>query len=343
MLPIDAAAVSDAVIGKGYTSGQPAGEVQHPTSREADPKEDPMVEQALSMLDLEYQRCIAAEAARREHAPALGTEDIAEATEAAEAAGYGAIGSIPCAFSDDDDDDNDEDGGFAYAALENDSDVEDMDASSSSAGMVRTSDGVPAGRLASSSSAVAGSDGDEHRPEDIPEAVVSAAEGHAAALLQERRSNGGGGGGGGGGDGSSGGGSGGDSAASTAADLSSSFAGEWTADFPSLSSSNGKDIQIMGTAAGDEEAAVEVSDSARPSPQPLAPDQVATIKQVMAGLSLAPPPPAWASTVPESVWMHEILRRDGGATQGVRGRGGSMRSERGGRGGAGGDSISDSS
>ena len=215
MLPTMYITVSDAVIGKGYTSGQPAGEVQHPTSREADPKEDPMVEQALSMLDLEYQRCIAAEAARREHAPALGTEDIAEATEAAEAAGYGAIGSIPCAFSDDDDDDNDEDGGFAYAALENDSDVEDMDASSSSAGMVRTSDGVPAGRLASSSSAVAGSDGDEHRPEDIPEAVVSAAEGHAAALLQERRSDGGGGGGGGGGDGGSGGGSGGDSAASS--------------------------------------------------------------------------------------------------------------------------------
>ena len=113
MLPIDAAAVSDAVIGKGYTSGQPAGEVQHPTSREADPKEDPMVEQALSMLDLEYQRCIAAEAAGVNMHPALGTEDIAEATEAAEAAGYGAIGSIPCAFSDDDDDDNDEDGGFA--------------------------------------------------------------------------------------------------------------------------------------------------------------------------------------------------------------------------------------
>ena len=29
----------------------------------------------------------------------------------------------------------------------------------------------------------------------------------------------------------------------------------------------------------------------------------------MAGLSLAPPPPKWAATVPESVWMNQLLRR----------------------------------
>ena len=39
------------------------------------------------------------------------------------------------------------------------------------------------------------------------------------------------------------------------------------------------------------------------------PDRVEEIKSVMAGLSLAPKPPRWATTVPESVWKDTVLRR----------------------------------
>lgn len=71
---------------------------------------------------------------------------------------------------------------------------------------------------------------------------------------------------------------------------------EWTAEFPAMD--------------GSESAASSSAPPPLPAPsQPLGPAHVDTIKQVMAGLSLAPPPPKWASTVPESVWMDAILRR----------------------------------
>ena len=82
-------------------------------------------------------------------------------------------------------------------------------------------------------------------------------------------------------------------------------------------------------------------------PEPLPPDRVCEIKQVMAGLNLAPPPPTWAAAVPESVWIGQLLRRapDDPATrerrrkaaaarQQATANGGSARGEAGGNGGA---------
>ena len=43
--------------------------------------------------------------------------------------------------------------------------------------------------------------------------------------------------------------------------------------------------------------------------QPLPLERVAAIREVMAGLTLAPPPPSWAGTVPETVWMQTLLTR----------------------------------
>ena len=57
-----------------------------------------------------------------------------------------------------------------------------------------------------------------------------------------------------------------------------------------------------------------------PKPQPLAPEKVDQIRSLMAGLDLAPPPPQWASTVPESVWMHQLLRRGDEPPSSSRGR-----------------------
>ena len=46
-----------------------------------------------------------------------------------------------------------------------------------------------------------------------------------------------------------------------------------------------------------------------PPSEPMAPDNIETIRQVMASLPLSPPPPEWAATVPENVWIQQLLRR----------------------------------
>lgn len=40
---------------------------------------------------------------------------------------------------------------------------------------------------------------------------------------------------------------------------------------------------------------------------PLPPGRADAIRHVMAGLTLAPPPPGWAKAVPEAVWKHRLL------------------------------------
>ena len=78
----------------------------------------------MSLLEREYQRCIAAT-----RAPAAELEPIddgpsnAEASEAAEAAGYSALGEC----SDDEEGGDDEDGCAGYAALGEDDDSDDGD------------------------------------------------------------------------------------------------------------------------------------------------------------------------------------------------------------------------
>lgn len=232
---------------------------------------DALAEQALVVLEREYQRCLAASAAR---APALEAEELAEATEAAEAAGYGAIG-IGGGFTSSDDEEGEEGEGDSphdgYAAFQNDSDDEGMQA-----------------------------------PSDDPEAVAAPATDAPPAAKDDRI---------------------GSSCAPpvrgspppTAAVGTDACSSGWTATFPEFIDGDAGD-------AGDgaDACAVELTPAPPPPPLPavpLPPDRVATIKQVMAGLSLAPPPPAWASTVPESVWMHEIL----GGGRGGGGRGGGRR------------------
>jgi hypothetical protein len=277
--------------------------------------DDALVEQALSMLDREYQRCLAASADR---APALEAEELAEATEAAEAAGYGSIGSC-VAYSDEDSEEGEEGAPHGYAAFQNDSDDDDGGDGMQAASSAPDEEDGPAAAAAAIATAAAAA----------PSAAAAAATAAADRVTSEQH------------------GScaplpilGTSPPLTVAADDASSSG--WTATFPEISIDAGA-VDGAHTAG-----AVEVSDGASaPAPPlsppplpvaaPLPPERVATIKQVMAGLSLAPPPPAWASTVPESVWMHEILRRDaptsgggGGGRGRGRGRGGGGGSGRGG-------------
>ena len=280
--------------------------------------DDALVEQALSMLDREYQRCLAASADR---APALEAEELAEATEAAEAAGYGSIGGC-VAYSDEDSEEGEEGAPHGYAAFQNDSDDDDGGDGMQAASSAPDEEDGPAAAAAIATAAAAAPSAAAAAATAAAERVTSEQHGSCAPLPILGASP----------------------PLTVVADDASSSG--WTATFPEISID-------AGAADGAHTAgAVEVSDGASaPAPPlsppplpvaaPLPPERVATIKQVMAGLSLAPPPPAWASTVPESVWMHEILRRDaptsggGGGGRG-RGRGGQQtrrRRRRRGRGG----------
>ena len=56
------------------------------------------------------------------------------------------------------------------------------------------------------------------------------------------------------------------------------------------------------------------ADASPPGPstaEALPEERVAQIKQVMAGLTLAPPPPEWVSVVPEDVWLGKLIGRAG--------------------------------
>ena len=79
------------------------------------------------------------------------------------------------------------------------------------------------------------------------------------------------------------------------------------------SSSLGAEAVSDGWTAHFEEADEDSSEPPPPPPpqppQPLPAERVDTIRQAMAGFNLAVPPPNWATTVPESVWMQQLLRR----------------------------------
>jgi hypothetical protein len=243
----------------------------------------------LSLLEADYHRTIAASrppangTGAPEHS-SLPAEELAEAAEDAEAAGYAALGAV--AFSDDDADDDDDDSDV------NDSGYEMLD------GLQRL-DGAP----------------DDEELLTMPSSALDPTESACGAGLpacsrSSGSDNGGDSGdrGGGGSDKSDGRGGGGGGRSADTADSSmalkapspSAAAGkEWVAEFPS------DDAPPPAGALPNSEPPA----AAPRRREPLPPDRVDTIKEVMAGLSLAPPQPQWASTVPESVWMQQLLRR----------------------------------
>ena len=66
----------------------------------------------------------------------------------------------------------------------------------------------------------------------------------------------------------------------------------WTAEFPEAEEMSMKETDVIRHA------------------EPLPPGRADAIREAMAGMSLALPQPSWAGTVPESVWVHQLLNRD---------------------------------
>ena len=78
----------------------------------------------------------------------------------------------------------------------------------------------------------------------------------------------------------------------------------WVADFDDASFEEERS-SMDGFAAG------ATGPPASSATEVLPAERVAQIKEVMAGLSLAPPPPEWASAVSEDVWLGKLLGRVG--------------------------------
>ena len=246
---------------------------------------------ALSMLEAEYMRTVNATKDK------LQPQEIIEAREAAEADGYAQIGIGDLSGSEDDDEGEEADGeGNGYAVLH---DAEEEE----------TPVPVQSPAAASSSSTTAAPwtasfpDFEILPPDAVPLAVQRAAV-SAARQMESGSSSGS----------SSRGAAPGDSRV-PATDSGAKVAAEATSGARVAPSGAAFEFDVVfpDDARPADAADAPTSSAAAPLPPqrdaPLPPDRVNAIKATMAGLSLSLPPPDWASTVPESVWMTTLLTR----------------------------------
>jgi hypothetical protein len=228
----------------------------------------------LSRLDAEYAACIAASRARPAAEPDAqpATDDDDDGIDAA-AEGYAPLSAC---FSDEEDEEADD--GMGYGTLgggsDADADADDADDSRSGDGDGLAPSGAPKAEMA--------------LPASFIESALPTRTAYESSLklVPEQRA------------------------------LLEHSARECAERSRALSCAAGKSHED-GTGdgrAGEFDQESWVADfSSMPTTVPdesLPPDRVETIRQVMAQLPLAPPAPGWAATVPETAWVHTLLRRE---------------------------------